>query len=84
MSYEFIDLGTEVRDWSLRQVQRLRTASKQVWLIIRKKIDKPTLTTGEHQATIGIHVYMHIYIFIVTSGTNGGGLLLNEIACRSF
>ncbi len=37
VSYEFIDLWTEVRDWSVRPVWRLRTASKQICLISHKK-----------------------------------------------
>ncbi len=37
VSYEFIDLWTEVREWSVRPVWRLRTASKQIWLISHKK-----------------------------------------------
>ncbi len=35
--YEFIDLWTEVRDWSHRPILRRRTASKQIWLIYHKK-----------------------------------------------
>ncbi len=37
VSYEFTDLWTDVREWSVRPVWRLRTASKQIWLISHKK-----------------------------------------------
>ncbi len=37
VSHEFIDLWTEVRDWTLRPVCRLKIALRQIWRIGLKK-----------------------------------------------
>ncbi len=38
VSTSFIDLWTEVRDWSLRSVCRLRLAAEQTWRISHEKL----------------------------------------------
>ncbi len=57
-SDDFIDLWAEVRDWSLRPVCRLRTASEQIWRIWLKN----WLANYDHGWPLRDH--WHLYLSI--------------------